>query len=68
MKLKVVLENLKKELVIRNYSKNTIKNYLSVIRGFSKYVQEQKPDNVDGKFLQEYVYYLKVEKTTPILQ
>ena len=62
MKLKAILEKLDKELTIRNYSKNTIANYCSAIRGFSAYVQEKQVEKVDGEFLRDFFYYLKTEK------
>ncbi|MBN2281689.1 MAG: site-specific integrase [Candidatus Marinimicrobia bacterium] len=63
MRLNLVLEQLRKEMTIRNYSPNTIENYVSVIRSFSKYIKELEIDEVDADILQIYFYYLKAERS-----
>jgi len=62
MKLAVILEQLQKELAIRNYSPKTIANYCSAVRGFSTYVHDHQVQKVDGEFLRDFFYYLKTQK------
>jgi len=59
MKINVVLDQIKKEMTIRNYSHQTISNYCSAVKIFSQYVVEAEVQKVTGAFMKEYFYYLK---------
>jgi len=62
MKISDVLNTLKMDLTIRNYSKQTIDNYCSAVRQFSKYVTDRKIPKITGTVIRDYFHYLKSEK------
>ncbi|BDZ70644.1 hypothetical protein GCM10025861_11610 [Methanobacterium petrolearium] len=56
------------ELEIRNYSRNTIKTYRSIINNFYKHLQNEKELNNEQQVLRgfkRYIRYLKREKKFP---
>jgi len=62
MKVAEVVNQMKKELIIRNYSRQTIDNYGSAVRQFSKYVTRTGTPKVSGAVLTDYFHYLKAER------
>lgn len=62
MRINEVLNEMKKELTIRNYSRQTVDNYCSAVRHFSKYVMNNEVQKVTGTVLKDYFHYLKLVK------
>lgn len=62
MKYTEVLNEMEKELTIRNYSRRTIENYRSAVRQFSKWVAAKGVPKISGSVLTGYFHYLKSER------
>lgn len=62
MKKQEILEQFSKKLEIENYSEQTIKNYISALKGFLEYVNSLKIKQVTDKEITDYLYYCKKEK------
>jgi len=57
-----VLKKFIKQLIIENYSEQTIRNYTSALKLFLKYIKNLKAKKVTNKEIQNYLYYCKTEK------
>ncbi len=59
-----LIEDYLVELEIRNYSRNTIKTYKSIITSFYKFLREERPKNEKEvlRAFKKYIRYLKREK------
>ena len=62
MKKQEILEKFSKQIRIENYSEQTIKNYLSALNLFLKYIQNLNIKEVTDKDIQDYLYYCKSKK------
>ncbi|MCF6271291.1 MAG: site-specific integrase [Melioribacteraceae bacterium] len=62
MKKQKIIEKFNKQISIENYSDQTIKNYLSVLKLFLEWVENSKLEKVDENEIQDYLYYCKTEK------
>ncbi len=62
MKRQEIIEKFNKQICIENYSDQTIKNYLSVLKLFLEWVEKSKLKKVDENEIQNYLYYCKTEK------
>jgi len=57
-----IIKIFRKQLVIENYSKQTIKNYTSALQLFLKYIKNLIIKQVSSKEIQNYLYYCKANK------
>jgi hypothetical protein len=55
------IKKIEKELTIRNYSQNTIKNYTASVKSFFNY-QKSFPSKYDEKTIRNFSLYLKNRK------
>jgi len=62
MKVAELIDRMKKELNMRKYSPQTVDNYCSVLRHFSKYLLNSSVHSVTGPVLTDYFDYLKTER------
>lgn len=58
-------EKMIREIRIRNYSKETEKAYILVIRKFAKYFSKS-PENISLEEVKDYLYYLREERKVSI--
>jgi len=62
MKRQEITDKFKKQIFIENYSEQTIRNYLSVLKLFLEWVEKLKVEKVTNTEIQDYLYYCKKEK------
>jgi len=62
MKKQEIADKFKKQIHIENYSEQTIKNYLSVLKLFLEWVEKLKVEKITNTEIQDYLYYCKKEK------
>ena len=62
MKKQELIQRFNKQLVIENYSNQTIKSYSSALKLFLEYVEKLRIDKVTEKEIQDYLYYCKNKK------
>ncbi len=63
MKKQKIIESFNKNLIIENYSEQTIKNYLSALKLFLDWVENLNVEKVTEKEIQNYLFYCKTEKS-----
>lgn len=51
----------KHQLILRNYSKNTVDAYLSSLNNFLQYVKKKGFNNISATQIEDYFYYCKKE-------
>jgi site-specific recombinase XerD len=57
-----ILEKFNKQLQIENYSKQTVRNYLSALKLFLEYISKINTKKVSDDDIQNYLFYCKTEK------
>ncbi len=62
MKKQEIIERFYKNLVIEDYSKQTIKSYSSALKLFLEFVEILNLDQITEKEIQDYLYYCKNKK------
>ena len=62
MKRQEIIDKFNKRINIENYSEQTIRNYLSVLKLFLIWVEKTKVKNVSNDVIQDYLFYCKTEK------
>ena len=62
MKKQEIVDRFTKRLIIENYSKQKIKNYLSVLKLFLEWVENLNVEKVTDDEIENYLYYCKNEK------
>ena len=62
MKKQEILERFKKQITIENYSKQTIKSYLSALKLFIEYIEKLKINEISEREIQDYLYYCRDKK------
>ncbi len=62
MKKQKIIDTFYKNLMIENYSEQTIKNYLSVLKLFLEWIENINVEEVTEKEIQDYLFYCKNEK------
>ena len=62
MKKQKIIEKFNKRIIIENYSEQTIKNYLSVLKLFLDWVEKRNVDKVSNEEIQDYLFYCKNKK------
>lgn len=62
MKKQEVIEIFNKQLIIENYSEQTIRNYLSALKLFLEYISKLQLKDVTDKEIQDYLHYCKTNK------
>ena len=62
MKKQEIIESFTKNLIIENYSEQTIKNYLSVLKLFLEWIENLNAEKITEKEIQNYLFYCKKEK------
>lgn len=62
MKRQEIISKFNKQINIENYSEQTIKNYLSVLKLFLVWVEKTKVKKVTNDVIQDYLFYCKTEK------
>jgi len=62
MKKQELIQRFYKQLVIENYSNQTIKSYSSALKLFLEFVEKLRIDKITEKEIQDYLYYCKKRK------
>ncbi|MCH7974005.1 MAG: site-specific integrase [Bacteroidetes bacterium] len=62
MKKQEIIQRFNKQLVVENYSSQTIKSYSSGIKLFLEFVEKLNLDKITEKEIQEYLYFCKKKK------
>ncbi len=62
MKKQEIIENFHQKLIIENYSEQTVKNYLSVLKLFLEWVENLNVEKVTEKEIQNYLFYCQNDK------
>ena len=62
MKKQEIIEIFTKQLIIENYSEQTVKNYLSVLKLFLDWVENLKVEKVTENEIQNYLFYCQNKK------
>jgi integrase/recombinase XerD len=62
MKKQEIIQRFNKQLVLENYSGQTIKSYSSALKLFLEFVEKITIDKITEKEIQEYLYYCKKNK------
>ena len=62
MKKQEIIEKFKKQISIENYSDQTVRNYLSVLKLFLEWIEKTKVEKVTNNVIQDYLFYCKTEK------
>jgi site-specific recombinase XerD len=57
MKKQDIINSFTKKITIENYSKQTIRNYLSVLKLFLEWVENLRVEKVTEKEIEDYLYY-----------
>jgi len=57
MKKQQILAKFQKQIKIENYSKQTIRNYMSVLKLFLEYIENLNLNHVTDKEIQNYLSY-----------
>ncbi len=57
-----IIEKFRQKLIIENYSRQTINNYVSAINLFLDFIAKLNVKKVTNKEIQDYLYYCKTEK------
>lgn len=62
LKKQKIIDLIKKQLIIENYSEQTIRNYVSALKLFLEYIETLNLVEVTDKEIQDYLYFCKTEK------
>ena len=62
MKKQELIQRFNKQLVIENYSSQTIKSYSSALKQFLEFVEKLRIDKITEKEIQDYLYYCEKKK------
>lgn len=57
-KLDKVLNEVRTTLVLKNYSKNTIRTYIQMLKAFLKYYSFKEPGDIEDEEIRAYLFYL----------
>ena len=62
MKKQEIFEKFKKQMSIENYSKQSIKCYMSALNLFFQYIKDQNIEKIIDSEIQNFLYYCKDKK------
>lgn len=62
MKKQEIIEQFNKQLIIENYSNQTVKNYLSALKLFLEWIENTKNKKVTDNEIKNYLFYCKTER------
>ena len=62
MKRQEIIDKFRKQIIIENYSEQTVKNYLSVLKLFLEWVENQHVERATDDVIQNYLFYCKSDK------
>jgi len=66
MKRQEIIDKFRKQISIENYSEQTIKSYLSVLKLFGEWIEKSELEKVEENEIQNYLFYCKTEKNYSI--
>ncbi len=62
MKKQEIIEQFNKQLIIENYSNQTVKNYLSALKLFLEWIENTKIKKVTDNEIKNYLFYCKTRR------